>query len=234
MSDNERIRVNDRRRFDRDGNPRDPEMQQASAEGAEARKGEASTPPPPPRHEEENEETVQQAQAGQPAPEPVKDPEVERLETELAAARKRIDELARAYQALDRDREDFKQRLTRERERMIDVERGTVAVGLLEAIDEIERAVAAAPDTESALAQGVRLIRDNLLRRVHGLGLERLEVVGLPFDPNVAEAADMELTADEADDQKVVEELRAGYRLKDQVVRPARVKVARYVKPANA
>ncbi len=47
---------------------------------------------------------------------------------ELATARKRVDELARAYQAGERDREEFKQRLPRERERMIDVERGNVAM----------------------------------------------------------------------------------------------------------
>lgn len=160
--------------------------------------------------------------------------EVARLQTELEAARRRVNELARAYQDLNKDREEFKQRLTRERERMIDVERGNVAGTLLEAIDELDLALAASHQDTSPLAQGVRMIRESLLAKAQSTGIERIEVVGRPYDPNVAEAADMEITPVQDDDQKVVAEVRAGYRLKDRVIRPARVKVARYVAPAQA
>src|SRR6218665_1952573 len=64
--------------------------------------------------------------------------EVARLTAELDAARRRVDQLARAYQELEKDREEFKQRLTRERERMLDVERGKVATHLFEAVDELD------------------------------------------------------------------------------------------------
>ena len=64
---------------------------------------------------------------GGPGPQAAVDAERQRLEAELEAARRRVDELARAYQEVNKDREEFKQRLTRERERMIDVERGNVA-----------------------------------------------------------------------------------------------------------
>ena len=69
---------------------------------------------------------------------------------------------------------------------------------------------------------------------MQGTGIERLEVVGKPFDPNTAEATDMEITASPEDDHRVVSELRAGYRLNDRIIRPARVRVARYVPPAQA
>jgi len=153
---------------------------------------------------------------------------------ELEAARRRVDELARAYQALNKDREEFKQRLTRERERMVDVERGNVAVSLLEAIDELDRCLGASSDDSSALATGVRLIRDSLLAKVQATGIERIQVVGQFYDPNTAEAFDMELTTQADEDQRVVAEVRAGYRLKDRIIRPARVKVAKYVQPAQA
>ncbi|WP_338865697.1 nucleotide exchange factor GrpE [Myxococcus stipitatus] len=162
------------------------------------------------------------------------DGEKERLRAELESSRRRVDELARAYQALNKDREEFKQRLTRERERMLDVERGTVAVALLEAIDELDRALAMSGQDGSSLSHGVRMIRDSLLAKAQGMGIERVKVVGLPYDPNVAEATDMEITPSPDDDQKVVEEFRAAYRMKDRVIRPARVKVAKYVAPANA
>jgi molecular chaperone GrpE len=59
-------------------------------------------------------------------------------------------------------------------------------------------------------------------------------VVGRPYDPNTAEATDMEITPNPDDDQKVIAEARAGYKLKDRIIRPARVKVAKYVAPAQA
>ena len=178
-------------------------------------------------------EQAQPAAQPQQAP-PQVDPERQRLEEELAASRRRVDELARAYQAVSQDREDFKQRLTRERERLVDVERGKVAAVLLEAIDDLDRSLQAAANDTSPLAQGVRLIREGLLAKVQGTGIERLEVVGKPFDPNTAEATDMEITASPEDDHRVVSELRAGYRLNDRIIRPARVRVARYVPPAQA
>lgn len=162
------------------------------------------------------------------------DAEVERLTLELEASRRRVDELARAYQSLNADREDFKKRLSREREQLIDVEKGKVAQALLEAIDELDRCLAASPNDTSPLAEGVRLIRDNLLSRALAEGVERMELVGKPFDPNLAEAVDMELTTDPDADQRVVAEIRAGYRLKGRVIRAARVKVAKYVQPAQA
>ncbi|KFE69475.1 nucleotide exchange factor GrpE [Hyalangium minutum] len=166
---------------------------------------------------------------------PAQDAERQRLEAELESTRRRVDELARAYQAVNKDREEFKQRLTRERERMMDVERGNVAVTLLEAIDELDRCVSmSGQEANSPLGQGVKMIRDGLLSKVQGMGIERIQVVGQPFDPNTAEAADMEITPHPDEDQKVVAEIRAGYRFKDRIIRPARVKVAKYVPPAQA
>src|SRR5829696_4520936 len=87
----------------------------------------------PPSEEQRTEQRTEQrppepnasaAQGAAPGAAAGVDPERQRLEEELAAARRRVDELARAYQAVSQDREEFKQRLTRERERMLDVERG--------------------------------------------------------------------------------------------------------------
>jgi molecular chaperone GrpE len=163
------------------------------------------------------------------------DTERQRLEAELDASRRRVDQLARAYQDLQKDREEFKQRLTRERERMMDVERGNVATTLLEAVDELDRCLSmSGADASSPLAQGVKMIRDGLLSKLQQTGIERIQVVGRPYDPNTAEATDMEITTNPEEDQQVVAEARAGYRLKDRIIRPARVKVAKYIAPAQA
>jgi molecular chaperone GrpE len=190
---------------------------------------------PSPDERSGSEPTSEQPQPAQVADAPSGvDSDRQRLEEELAASRRRVDELARAYQALSQDREEFKQRLTRERERMLDVERGKVAATLLEAIDELDRSLAASSSDTSPLAQGVRLIREGLLAKVQSSGIERIDVVGKPFDPNTAEATDMEITPVAEDDHKVVSEVRAGYRLRERIIRPARVRVAKYVPPAQA
>lgn len=181
-----------------------------------------------PREESSGEQaavTLEQAQASS--------QELDRMTAELDAARRRVDELARAYQAVEREKEDFKARLKAERDLLIDVERGAVAVTLLEAIDDLDLCLGAA-DPTSSLAKGVKLIRDGILKKLEATGVQRLELAGRPFDPAQAEASDVELTARQEEDGQVSAELRAGYRLKDRVIRPARVRVLRYVKPAQA
>lgn len=158
--------------------------------------------------------------------------EVERLTADLDAARKRIDELARAYQAGERDREAFKQRQTRERDQMLDLERGKVSLTLLEAIDQLDLCLQNAD--ESPLAKGVELIRSNILKKAEASGIERVELVGQHFDPTFAEASDMEITPNEADEGRVISVSRPCYSFKGRVIRPGLVKVAKYVKPADA
>ena len=154
------------------------------------------------------------------------------LPGELAAAHKRIDELARAYQAAERDNAEFKARLQRERERMLDVEKAEVALTLIEVLDDLDRCLETPED--SPLFQGVRLIRDKVVKKLEQQQIERLELLGHIYDPRVAEAVDLEVSADPNDDGKIIAVLRAGYRLKDRVIRPGRVKVARFIQPAQA
>ncbi|WNG25910.1 nucleotide exchange factor GrpE [Cystobacter fuscus] len=179
--------------------------------------------------------SAQSARTESPQTPPEGSAEVERLQAELASTRRRVDQLARAYQELEKDREEFKQRLSRERERMLDVERGKVATMLLEAVDELDLCLSmGGAEASSGLAKGVKMIRDGLLGKLQQAGVERLQLVGQPYDPNTAEATDMEITPNPEEDQRVVAEARAGYRMKDRVIRPARVKVAKYVAPAKA
>jgi molecular chaperone GrpE len=170
----------------------------------------------------------------QPAESPGASPnaEVERLKNELSAARGRIDELARAYQANERDREAFKQRLLREREQLLEVGKGKAALAVIEAIDELDLCLTTGE--QSALAQGVRLIRDNLVRKLEGLQVSRFELVGTVFDPALAEASDLEFTPMPEDDGRVLAVIKACYQANGRVVRPGLVKVARYVKHAHA
>ncbi len=204
----ETVKVVDRRRVNPDGTARTPTPAHGTPQPA------AEAAPTPPHAGVEG------------------DPRVPQLTAELEAARKRVDELARAYQALQQDGEEFKRRLTRERERQVDFDRGNNALLVIEAIDQLDLVLSAADD--GPLTQGVRMVRDNLVRKLAEAGVERLELLGTPYDPNLAEAADTEIVATEAEDGQVTAVRRAGYRLKERVIRPAQVRVARYVQPASA
>ena len=109
--------------------------------------------------------------------------------------RRPIDELMRAYAALVEDNKAFRQRMEREKARVIEAERAGIAQALLEAADDLERALSAVGSATSAaaktLVEGVRLSLSALHKRIADLGAERLMVAGLPFDPQLAEAVDM-------------------------------------------
>lgn len=158
--------------------------------------------------------------------------ELEKLQAELESKDRRIDEVTRAYSGLLNDQKDFRARLEREKERVLENERGNVALVLLEAADELDRALAASEEQGGPLAEGVRLVREGLMQRLQRMGIERLELVGKPFDPNLAEAIDLEVTSDPAMAEVVVAEALPGYRLGNRLLRAAKVKVARYLPPA--
>jgi molecular chaperone GrpE len=199
------VRINDRRRFHPDGAPREP----------------ASDAPDAPARSE--------AEA---APQPVAVQAPQALVEELEAARARVNELARGLQDSVREREAYKDRLARENERLRDVERTENARLVIDAVDALERSLKAAD--RSPLAQGVRLIRNDLVAKLAAQGILRLELTGALFDPKEAEATDTELVSDPSADGRVLAELRAGYALNGRVVRPAQVRVGRYIEPARA
>lgn len=202
------VKVVDRRRFTPEGDPVERELPEA----APAPQEEAAEPTP---------------RAEEAAPDP--------RDAKLAEQAARIDELSRAYAALVEDNKAFRLRLEREKTRVIEAERANVAQALLEAADDLERALAAAAKGETngaggssgPLVEGLRLSLGTLHKRIAELGAERMPVAGQPFDPRVAEAVDTVPVADEGQEGLVIEEVRAGYRIGDRVLRPARVRVGR-------
>lgn len=156
--------------------------------------------------------------------------ELEKTRQELARTTGRLDEISRAYSAQLNEQRDFRARIEREKERVLATERGKIAVALLEIGDELDRALSS-DGAESPLGKGVRMIREGLLRRLQGMGIERLSLVGRPFDPNLAEAVDLVPVAEPEKSDLVVSEDVPGYKLGDKILRPARVRVARYVAP---
>jgi molecular chaperone GrpE len=96
---------------------------------------------------------------------------------------------------------------------------------LLPVVDNLERALAASDDSDSGLAEGVRLVLSELQGVLSREGVEALEPVGERFDPTVHEALSTR-PAEGAEAGVVLDVVEKGYRTSDTVIRPARVVVS--------
>ncbi|MBS2027470.1 MAG: nucleotide exchange factor GrpE [Deltaproteobacteria bacterium] len=156
-----------------------------------------------------------------------RDAELAKLRDELSLKDKKLDEVLRAYAQAKNEHAEFRTRLQRERDRLIDMEKGRVALAFLEAADELDRAIAASGDDSSPLARGVRLTREAMGRQMAAMGITPLVLMGRPFDPNVSEAVDLVPVDDASRDGVVMAEVTKGYKLGEQLLRPARVRVGK-------
>src|SRR3954447_24784474 len=105
-----------------------------------------------------------------------------------------------------------------------------VAAELLPALDDFERALAHAEaeesDAEHHLTAGIRLVQQKMVDALRRTGIEQFSPKGEPFDPHQHEAVAQQPAADGAQQGTVLEVVQNGYRLGDDVLRPARVVVA--------
>jgi molecular chaperone GrpE len=177
--------------------------------------------------------------SGEPAaePPPLKPTYVEELERDLTTARTRLQEALAEHRRALAEFEQVKGRIRRDVEREVERGRRTVSLDLLEVLDNLERALAAAresPDASQpavgALARGVELVRDQFLARLAAQRVARMEAAGSPFDATRHEAAATAPVDDPDDAGRVVAVLRDGYLVGDDVLRPASVVVGRYGK----
>ena len=145
------------------------------------------------------------------------------------AAETKLHEYIAAFKQAQADHEGFRERLTRDVDRKVDLKFGSLVAELLEALDDLDLALAHVEGVAEAqpLARGVSLARDRFLATLTRHGISRLALDGEEFDPNLAEA--VQVVEPEAPDMdgKVAATLRPGYALGERVIRPARVAVAR-------
>ncbi|MDX6677398.1 MAG: molecular chaperone GrpE [Solirubrobacteraceae bacterium] len=154
---------------------------------------------------------------GEPEAEP--DPEAE-----LREQAGRYLELAQRTQA---DFDNYRKRMARELRAAEARGIGKLARELLPALDNLERALAAAEQAEPTheLSEGIRLVTRELSAALGRTGVEGYDPTGQPFDPNQHEAvAQHEVEGTEPG--TVVQVLQSGYRLNEAILRPARVIVA--------
>lgn len=151
------------------------------------------------------------------------------LETVEAQRDEYLDDLRRALA----DFENYRKRVARDGALQREQGRADVVGALLDVLDDLDRIVTAADALDDtllhadvgAVASGVRVVAEKAQRVLAGLGVERVDTAGVPFDPSVHDAVH-QVTVEDATQPTVHEVLRAGYRQADRVLRPAMVVVA--------
>lgn len=149
---------------------------------------------------------------------------------ELAAANQKLQaEKREIYERLLRKQaelENFRKRLQREKEDLLQHATADLIRALLPVLDGFERALKQRDENvPEEFYQGIQLIHRELLEVLGRAGLVRVETSGKTFDPHVHQAVER-IEAPGYRDQEIVEELQPGYKLKQRLLRPAVVKVA--------
>jgi molecular chaperone GrpE len=154
---------------------------------------------------------------------------VEELERRLAEKEGEAQEYLAKYRGAADEFEKARLRLRREITKDIERVRREVISELLEVLDNLDRAIESAKKSTSPsdpLFQGVELVRRQFIAKLEGLGVTLIHVADQPFDPALHEAI-TSVPAPPEQDGKVIGVIRQGYRIGEDVLRPAAVAVGK-------
>lgn len=148
------------------------------------------------------------------------------LKAQAAKAKESYDQLLRTTADFD----NYRKRAARERQDAVKFANESLLQKLIPVLDNFDMAIAAAAGAKEGAAQslqaGVNMILLQLRNTLTEAGLEEIDATGKPFDPNYHEAVSQQETQ-EAPEGQVVQQLRKGYRLRERLLRPATVIVAK-------
>ena len=161
---------------------------------------------------------------------------VEELEQQLAEKDKQAQEYIARYRQAATEFEEARLRLRREISKDIERSRREILADLLEVVDNLDRAIEAGRASSSssdALLQGVEMVRRQFLAKLEGFGVTRFEADAQRFDPELHEAITTVPASSAGQDGRIVGVIRPGYRIGDQILRPAGVAVAKQGAPTS-
>jgi len=163
---------------------------------------------------------------------------IEELEARTQAAEQKVLEVQSRFEQLRKqlqtETDATRQRLNRAADERALRDKADFIAGLLPVLDNLQRATEAA-DTGGApevIAEGLRRTAASFESALAAAGVEPIEAVGEPFDPELHEAIETSEVSAE-DEGKVLSEHARGYRIGERLLRPARVKVGRYSEKAS-
>jgi molecular chaperone GrpE len=163
------------------------------------------------------------------ATKPAKPTYVEELEQQVADKDRLIQEYIAKYRQASAEFEDARIRLRKEIGKDVERARRDVLSEILDVVDNLDRAIDASAQATSvqSVLQGLDLVRRQFLAKLEGLGVTRIDATAQPFDPAMHEAITTIPAESPQQDGLVVGIIRHGYRIQDDVLRPAAVAVAK-------
>lgn len=149
-------------------------------------------------------------------------------ESEVEGLKAKIDEQADRFLRLVAEFDNFKRRTAKERMELIQTAGKEVITGLLDVLDDSERAqkVMESSDDVAQIREGINLVFGKLRASLLSKGLKPMESKGTDFNPDLHEAI-TEIEAGPALQGKVVDEVQKGYYLNDKIIRFAKVVVGK-------
>jgi molecular chaperone GrpE len=145
--------------------------------------------------------------------------EIERLKEEL---RREHDMYLRALA----DYDNYRRRVERDRATAARSGKREIMLQLLEVLDGFDRALQHVGDAPSSVSEGLQLLHRKLLGMLEAQGITPLQSLGETFNPELHDAIGS-VESEEVEPGTVAEEMQRGYRWGDDVLRPARVRVAK-------
>ncbi len=154
-------------------------------------------------------------------------PEIElSMEEKLVAKEKEARENWDRFLRERADLENYRKRVGREKEELLNYGNKSLLEEILPIIDNLERALAHAPDDgQGAVVEGIRMTHAMLLTALKKFNVTPIEAVGTPFDSAFHQAM-AQIPTDKHEPNTVVEEYQKGYMLKERLLRPSMVTVA--------
>jgi molecular chaperone GrpE len=146
-------------------------------------------------------------------------------ESELQKVKAERDSLLDRLSRAQAEFENARRRASKEQHDFREYATSDAIKSLLPVVDSLERALQAKSDA-TEFRSGVELIYKQLQAALGKLSVHAIQSTGEPFDPHYHEAIEM-VETDDVPDHQVIEELQRGYKMKDRLLRPAMVKVAK-------
>jgi molecular chaperone GrpE len=153
--------------------------------------------------------------------------ELDALRAQLQTAEQKRDEYLELVKQGRAEFENYQKRAQRDLATERRFAQMPLAGDLLAALDNLERAIAAANKggEKGSLTQGVAMVHGQLLDALRRHGVTRMDAQGKPFDPNLHQAVAQQPSPDHPP-QTVLQVLEPGYMIHERVLRPARVLVS--------
>ncbi len=148
-----------------------------------------------------------------------------RLRRELRKMEKDVEKYKSLYLRAVADLENYKKLREQETRQLVEYANEQILRELIPVLDHLELAVRVEGDAAS-IKKGVEMVLRDFLKTLERFGVKKIESEGKEFDPQYHEAIEVVETEDTPDGQ-IVKVHQAGYMLKDKLVRPARVSVAK-------